>query len=352
MIKKLNNTLAILTKIKSPLKIIENVNLPNLKKNQVLVKIKDTAICGSQLFEIEGKRESKKYIPHALGHEATGVVIKKHKNIKKVKIKDKVFISWIKSRGKDAETPLYKFPRSNKKINCGKVATFGKYAILPENRVNKIPKLINFNEALLLGCAIPTGAGMVLNQSNLNKGDKILVLGIGGVGLSVLMTLKIFNNIKVYIYDQNYKNYNYIKKYFNNINYLNKNTFNQLSKNILKNNKIGFDYVFETTGNIKVLEGTINLIKNSGKVIFASHPEKNKFIKIDPFELIKGKKIEGSWGGQTNFEKNLEDYVKVIKKNKDLISKLTKVKFQFIDINKAIDYMLKGKIIRPIIKIN
>ena len=93
-------------------------------------------------------------------------------------------------------------------------------------------------------------------------------------------------------------------------------------------------------------------LSNSGKVIFASHPEKNKFIKIDPFELIKGKKIEGSWGGQTNFEKNLEDYVKVIKKNKDLISKLTKVKFQFIDINKAIDYMLKGKIIRPIIKIN
>ena len=89
MIKKLNNTLAILTKIKSPLKIIENVNLPNLKKNQVLVKIKDTAICGSQLFEIEGKRESKKYIPHALGHEATGVVIKKHKNIKKGKSKIK-----------------------------------------------------------------------------------------------------------------------------------------------------------------------------------------------------------------------------------------------------------------------
>ena len=58
---------AVLEKINSPLKIVKNIKIPNLKKDQILVKMKYSAVCGSQLFEINGKRGKDIYLPHFLG---------------------------------------------------------------------------------------------------------------------------------------------------------------------------------------------------------------------------------------------------------------------------------------------
>ena len=67
---------AILKKLKSPLKIV-NLEIPNLSKGQILVKMNYTSICRSQIMEIDGMRGKDKWIPHLLGHEGSGIVIKK-----------------------------------------------------------------------------------------------------------------------------------------------------------------------------------------------------------------------------------------------------------------------------------
>ena len=67
---------AVLFKTNQPLRVV-NIKIPKLKKGQVLVKIYYSGICGSQIMEIEGKRGKDKYIPHTLGHEATGRVMDK-----------------------------------------------------------------------------------------------------------------------------------------------------------------------------------------------------------------------------------------------------------------------------------
>ena len=68
-------TAAVLEKFNKKLKIIKNIKIPKLLSKQVLIKIRNTAICGSQIHEIKGHRNTKKYLPHLLGHEATGIVI-------------------------------------------------------------------------------------------------------------------------------------------------------------------------------------------------------------------------------------------------------------------------------------
>ncbi len=92
------------------------------------------------------------------------------------------------------------------------------------------------------------------------------------------------------------------------------------------------------------------MLKNSGNLIFASHPEKNKKISIDPFELIKGKNIAGSWGGKTNFDKNLKDFTKIIILNRNLINLIVSKTYNFLKINNAINDLRKKKVLRPIIK--
>ena len=75
---------AILVKIKKPL-VIKKLEMPNIGDNQVLVKIFYSGICQSQIMEIDGGRNNNKYLPHMLGHEASGKIIKIGSKIKKVK---------------------------------------------------------------------------------------------------------------------------------------------------------------------------------------------------------------------------------------------------------------------------
>ena len=93
---------AILEKIKRNLKI-KKLKLKNPEKNQILIKLKYSGVCRSQIMEIDGKRENKKWLPHMLGHEGTGIIIKLGPNVKNFKIGDRVFLSWIKKNKKDCD---------------------------------------------------------------------------------------------------------------------------------------------------------------------------------------------------------------------------------------------------------
>ena len=111
---------------------IQNFELPQtLRKDQVLVKIKYAGICRSQIMEYQGRRGRDKYLPHGFGHEAAGVVKDVGAEVKKVKIGDKVILSWIKGRGKDLGG--YKLKNSkSKNINFGPISVFSSYALVNE----------------------------------------------------------------------------------------------------------------------------------------------------------------------------------------------------------------------------
>ena len=80
----LTSQFAILNKTKSPL-VIKNLRIPELKKNQLLVEIKYSYVCGSQLNEIFGLKGKDKHLPHTLGHEGSGIIRSIGKNIKDIK---------------------------------------------------------------------------------------------------------------------------------------------------------------------------------------------------------------------------------------------------------------------------
>ena len=84
---------------KNNVKILD-LEVPALKTGEILVKIKYSSICHTQIQEIFGLRGKDKYLPHCLGHEATGIVVKLGAGIKKVKVNDKVCLTWIKGDGK------------------------------------------------------------------------------------------------------------------------------------------------------------------------------------------------------------------------------------------------------------
>ena len=334
---------AVLFKSNSKLQVLD-LTLPKLNKGQVLVKLFYSGICRSQIMEIEGKRGKDKWLPHLLGHEAYGKVIGIGSNVKKVKKNDNVIVSWIKGKGRNVNGPTYY--NKSKKINSGPVTTFSNLTIVSENRVYKTPYFKDKKLAVLCGCALPTGYGMIHNELKIKINDKrsILLVGLGGIGISALMALKEKNVKNVTILDISKKKLNFAKKlgftcFFNN------------KKNISFLKKKKFDVAIESAGKIETIELAFSIINSkSGKLIFASHPEKNKKIKIDPHELISGKTIKGSWGGGFNLDKDMNLLLNNIRKLKKYYSEMLSKEYKLSDINKAIKDIKNNDEFRAIIK--
>ena len=86
---------------------IEQLKIPKLKEGQILIKIIYSGACRSQLMEIEGKRGKDIWLPHLLGHEGSGIIVKKHAKLKKFKVGEKVILSWLKNDFKESKKIRY-----------------------------------------------------------------------------------------------------------------------------------------------------------------------------------------------------------------------------------------------------
>ena len=342
MIKNYSTAAVIIKKNKINLK---NIKIPKLNKGQLLVEVKYSGVCGSQLQEIKGLKNNSKYMPHMFGHEAVGKVILIHKSIKKVKVNDIVILSWIKSNGIQAKKPIYKNSQG-KKINSGILTTFSKFVICSENNVSKKPKEMSDKLASIFGCAAPTGIGMVKkNIKDFNK--RILVYGLGGVGLSSLIYLKIKGAKNVIAIDKDSKKIKIAKKIgFKNSFLTNKN----LKKIIEKMFKDGADYCIESCGYTETIENAFNFLNQNGKLIFSSHPKHGVKMSINPHDLISGKRIVGSWGGGINLDEDLKSIFNEIKKKIHYFNFLNSRIYNFTDIKSAIKDFKNYKVVRPILK--
>ena len=249
---------AILFKQNSKLEIMD-LNSQILRPYDVLVKIKYTGVCKSQLMEINGTHNTKKYIPHMLGHEASGVVLKIGVKVKKVKIGQKVILSWIKGRGGDnGPKKIYK---EKLKINAGSITTFSNYSVVSENRVFIKPKKMNDKEAAFYGCAVLTGGGIVLNEMKPKKNSTVAIIGLGGIGYVALRILQQIGIKNIVCIDNNPIKMRLSK------NLGVKYNLNSSSKNFKKKFKEefpdGVDYCIECAGLSKTIEMGFNLLNKN-----------------------------------------------------------------------------------------
>lgn len=338
---------AVLVKTKEKLSIYKNIEIPKLKRGQVLVKLSYSGVCHSQLMEIEGLRGKDKYLPHLLGHEGSGKVLEIGKGVKKIKKNDFVVLGWIKGTGLNVSGAKYYY--KGKTINSGPVTTFSSLTVVSENRLVKMPKNYSLKEAVLFGCAIPTGAGMIFKDTKDSNKKTISITGLGGVGVMTLLAAKVMKFKKIIVIDTNEKKLKIAKKLGANF-IVNPDKSDVVKKiNYISNNK-GVDYGIDCAGKTRTIELTFSIInKSTGSCIFCSHPTFGKKIKIDPFELISGKKIQGSWGGSIKPDIDIKVIAKKFQKFKKYFQKITAKEYSLNNINKAINDLKQGNVMRPII---
>jgi Zn-dependent alcohol dehydrogenase len=336
---------AVLVKQNQDLKIL-NIKLPKeLEKGQVLVKVLSASICGAQIGEIEGRKGKDKWLPHCMGHEGYGLVISKNKYVKNVNINDHVIMHWRKGVGINADGAKYNSDIGI--INAGQVTTFQEYSVVSENRLTKIKSVKKLSDIMpLLGCAIPTSWGLLINEANFTKKDSLLIFGAGGLGVTTGLIANIMGCKNVLLIDK-FSSKNKLLKNLN-IKFLELNKFIKLKKN-------KFSLVIDTTGSTSIMSQAFNHVDKNGKLVFVGQPKKNTILKIiDPVKLFNPPndniKIISSDGGLFIPNLHMKIIYNLLIKNYKRFKKLITHVVSLNDINKGIDIIKKGKAIRVCIK--
>lgn len=326
---------AVLEELNQPFAIRELNATDSLDVGQVLVSIKYSGICGSQLGEQSGVKGPDKYLPHTVGHESGAVVIETGPGVRYVKTGDHVVVHWRKGVGIDAAFPRYYCPELGKFVGAGSNNTFQELSIVSENRLTKIPDDFPLDEAALLGCAIGTGIGCVVNECQVKPGQSVIVIGCGGVGLNLIQGCSLVSAYPIIGIDL-------------------------LESKLLSAQLMGatevctslqgysnVDICIDTTGNPAIIEQAWMIAK---KVCLVAQMHHSKVLAINTTPMQSGKQIFGSDGGATDPTADIPRYVKLVTAGKLRLRDLITHRTDLAGVNDMFAEIRAGNVGRAIIE--
>lgn len=338
---------AVLVETGKPLEI-RNLTIPELAAGQVLVEVQYAGVCHTQLHEIRGNRGPDRFLPHTLGHEGAGTVLTCGSDVSKVRPGDRVVLSWIKGEGIDVASTTYGSPDGP--VNSGAISTFMTHAVCSENRLVPLCDM-PMRESALLGCAVPTGAGMVTNTADIQPGSTVAVFGVGGIGLSTVLAASMRQAgmiIAVDVVDEKLEAARRAGA-THTINGTQANPFERIQE--LTDNK-GVDAAFEAAGLPQTMETAFSSVAAGGGLcVLAGNVSFGEKIRLDPFDLIKGRRIVGTWGGETVPDQDIPQYAEMYLDGKFPFDQLISHEWPLDQINTAFDQLEAGKVSRALIRI-
>jgi Zn-dependent alcohol dehydrogenase len=165
---------------------VADIALPDPGPRQVVVRQYASGICHSQLHQLHGVRRR----PMLLGHESTGTVVAAGGEVSHVAVGDTVLVTWVPRSRHEARQW-----NGGVRLDIGggvvagtaDVFTWADHTLVDQSLVVKAPDTIAKDVTAIIGCAVMTGAGAVLNTAGVRAGESVAVFGVGGVGLSAVV---------------------------------------------------------------------------------------------------------------------------------------------------------------------
>lgn len=351
-----------------PLKI-EDVELDAPGFNEVIVKIKAAGLCHSDLSVIDGNRP--RPLPMALGHEAAGEVIELGEGVKRLNVGDHVVFAFLPSCGdclycQTGQAALCESGAAangkgtllggHKRIHKNKeyiyhhlgVSGFAEHAVASVDSLVKIDPEIPFDIAALFGCAVLTGVGAVVNTAQLKFGDSILVVGLGGVGLSAVLGAKAAGASKIIAADLNPEKRK-VALTLGAHHAIDSSKEGALEA-LMKLTNGGVDISVEFAGAISALDFAFKATKRGGTTVTAALPNPDARLQLSPVMLVgQEKTLKGSYLGSCVPSRDIPAYIELYKSGRLEVDKLISHTLHLEDINEGFERLASGDALRQII---
>jgi L-iditol 2-dehydrogenase len=328
-----------------------NREIPNPKDNEVLVKIQYVGVCGSDLHYYETGRIGNYIVepPFVLGHEASGVVTKLGKDVKNLKLGDRVALEPGATCG---ECEFCKTGRYNLCPDVIFFATppidgvFQEYAAHPASLCFKLPDNVSsMNGALIEPLAVGFHAAA---QGDAHIGQKAIIFGAGCIGLMTLLALQSYGLNNITVVDILPNRLAQAKKMgaTNVVNSLDKDFLEQFDK---ITDKAGFDIAFETAGTEITTRLSIHALKKGSNLVCVGYSKTGEMTLPMSLLLDKELTIKTVFRYRHIYPKAIEAVASGKINPSDVVTNI----FEFDDVQNAMDRSVadKANIVKSVIKV-
>jgi len=201
-----------LIEVNHPLQM-QDVPMPTVDEGDVLVRIKAAGICRSDVHYRAGKSPVWP-LPMTLGHEIAGVVEYVGKQVRTVKVGDRVSLHYLLSCGDCyyCSTGNEQFCSQGSMLGHYSDGGYAEYIAVPERNAVHLPIEIPYDQGAILMCSSATSFH-ALRKSRLKAGETVAVFGVGGLGISAIQLAQAFGALDVYAVDINAEKLRLAEKY-------------------------------------------------------------------------------------------------------------------------------------------
>ncbi|MEK6481797.1 zinc-dependent alcohol dehydrogenase family protein [Catalinimonas sp. 4WD22] len=348
---------------------IEEVELEPPAFNEVLIKVRAAGLCHSDLSVIDGNRP--RPLPMVLGHEASGEVVELGAGVDRLRVGDHVVFSFLPSCGHCLNCATGKAALcdpgakangegvllgGHKRIKKDKeyyyhhlgVSGFAEYVVASVNSLVKIEKDIPFDIAALFGCAVMTGVGAVVNTAQVKMGDSVLVVGLGGVGLSAIMGAQAAGARQIIGADINSAKRQ--KALELGAHHVIDSSLPDALEKLRELTQGGVDISVEFAGVIPALDFAFQATRRGGTTVTAALPHPDARLSISPTLMVgMEKSLKGSYLGSCVAQRDIPNYLDLYRTNRLQIDKLITHRIGLEDINEGFERLAEGDAIRQVV---
>ncbi|AOW92419.1 alcohol dehydrogenase [Rhodococcus sp. WMMA185] len=345
----------------APISIAE-LDLEEPRADEILVRIEAAGLCHSDLSVVDGNRV--RPVPMLLGHEAAGRIAALGDGVDDLTIGQRVVMTFLPRCGEcegcatEGKIPCAAGSKANNegtllgggsRLRRGDdlvrhhlgVSAFATHAVVSRRSVVPVGDDVPADVAAVLGCAVVTGGGAVLNEAGPVQGRAVMVIGLGGVGMAAILTAVSRGAGEVIGVDSVPEKLEVAREL---------GATSVYTPAELEESGLRAPIVIEAVGSVRAFESAVRATAPGGKTITVGLPSPDALSSISPLALVaESRTISGSYLGSAVPSRDIPIYEELWRSGKLPVEKLISSRIALDDINRGMDELADGNAIRQII---
>ncbi|WP_434591047.1 Zn-dependent alcohol dehydrogenase [Streptomyces sp. A5-4] len=336
-------------------RVVDDLEIRDPGPGEVLVDVAAAGLCHSDLSVIDGTIPFP--LPAVLGHEGAGVVADVGPGVTHVVPGDHVALSTLANCGtcdqcdrgrptmcrKAIGMPGQPFSRAGEPLyQFASNSSFAERTVVKAVQAVKIPSDIPLTSAALIGCGVLTGIGAVLNRAKVDRGESVVVIGAGGIGLNVVQGARIAGALTIVAVDANPAKEAPARQF-------GATHFVESAAAVREILPTGADHAFECVGNTSLIRQAVDLLDRRGQAILLGVPAASAEASFLVSSMYLDKSILGCRYGSSRPQRDIVLYADLYRQGRLLLDELVTETYPVEDFAKAADDALHGRVARGVL---
>lgn len=336
-------------------RVVDDLEIRAPGPGEVLVAIAAAGLCHSDLSVVDGTIPFP--VPVVLGHEGAGTVAAIGAGVTHVAPGDHVALSTVANCGTCADCgrgrptmcrraigrPDRPFSRGGEPLfNFASNSAFAERTLVKAVQAVKIPEDIPLTSAALIGCGVLTGVGAVLNRARVDRGESVVVIGTGGIGLNVLQGARIAGAAPIVAVDSNPAK-EPLARQFGATHFV---ASAAEAREVLPS---GADHAFECVGSTRLIREAVDLLDRHGQAVLLGVPPSDAEASFLVSSMYLDKAILGCRYGSARPQRDIALYADLYRQGRLLLDELVTHTYPVEDFPKAADDARAGRVARGVL---